>query len=166
MFTKISQTRFRASDSPGLDIIVDLLDGMVSSDSCSNSWKPLLGSWWNIYFILFFLVIFIVVDVVVLLSWWRRRLLTFILMHFLVFFILVCPTCGCFCINSWFTLSWGRSFHLDGRGTLLHLRWKNLANRQVLDCFRRIIISYINCEPLDSSNFTSIVSSTFRVKLL
>src|SRR3989337_656989 len=105
MFTKISQTSFRASDSPGLDIIVDLLDGMVFGDSCSNSWELLLGSGWNILFILFFFLAFFIVDIVVLLAWWRRRLLMFILVYFLVFFILVCPTCGCLHINSWFTLS-------------------------------------------------------------
>ena len=121
---------------------------MVFSNSCSNSWKLLLGSWLNFFFILFFFLAFFIVGVVVLLSWWRRRLLMFILMHFLIFFILVCPTCGCFRINSWFTLSWSRSFHLDGRGTLLHLRWTNLANRQVLDCFRRVFVSYINWQLL------------------
>ena len=149
MFTKISQTSFRASDSPGLDITEDLLDRMVSWNSCSNSWELLLGSGWNIFFIiLFFLLAFFIVDIVVLSSWWRRRLMRFILVYFLVLFILVCPTCGCFHINTWFTLSWGRSFHLDGRGTLLHLRWANLANRQVLDCFRRIFFSYINWQLL------------------
>src|SRR3954468_11765799 len=96
---------FRASDSPGLDIFVDLLDGMIFGNSCSNSCKLFLGSGWNILFILFFFLAFFIVDVVVLLSWWRRRLLMFILVYFLVFFILACPTCGCFRINSWFTLS-------------------------------------------------------------
>ena len=84
-----------------MDIIVDLLDRMVFGDSCSNSWKLFLGSGWNIFFILFFFLAFFIVDVVVLLSWWRRRLMRFVL----VFFVLVCPTRGCFQVNSWFTLS-------------------------------------------------------------
>ena len=172
MFTKVGQTSFRMSNSPCLDIIKDLFDEMISRNSCSNSRELLFGSGWNFLFIiLFFLLSFFIVGVVVLLWRWRRRLMRFILVYFLVFFVLVCPTCGCFRINSWFTLSWSRSFHLDERGTLLHLRWMNLANRQVLDCFQRIFVTYINWKllylrPLDSSNFTSAISSTFRVKLL
>ena len=96
MFTKISQTSFRASNYHGLDIIEELFDGMVSWDSFSNSWELLFGSRWNIFFIIsFFLLAFFVVDIVVLLSRWRRRLMRFILVYFLVFFILTCPTCGC-----------------------------------------------------------------------
>ena len=169
---KISQTSFRASDSPGLDIIVDLLDGMVFGDSCFNSWELLFwsggtssSSSWS--------------------SSWPSSLLTLSFSY--------CGGEGGWWGSSWCTSSFSSSWCVPlvdasvstlgspcreveastwtdevlsytsvGRTLPIDKSWiasdGSLSPTSIGNCS--------TCEPLDSSNFTSTISSTFRVKLL